>query len=83
MQDGRTRIKAFFGRFFHNVELENDQDIFAMGIVNSLFAMQLVLFVEKEFGITIENDDLDIDNFKSVNAIVRLIEQKQVSRSEA
>ena len=27
-----------------------DEDIFALGFVNSLLAMQLVLFVEKEFG---------------------------------
>ncbi len=79
MQDSRTRIKAFLGRFFQNLELQDDQDIFALGFVNSLFAMQLVLFVEKEFGITIENDDLEIDNFRSVNVIVQLIEQKQVA----
>ena len=37
--------------------------------------MQLVLFVEKEFGIAIENEDLDIDNFRSIQAITELVER--------
>lgn len=82
MQDSRVRVKAFFGHFFHDLDLQDDQDIFDMGFVNSLFAMQLVLFVEKEFDITIENDDLDMDNFRTVNAIARLVERKKVSASE-
>ena len=51
-----------------------------MGFVNSLFAMQLVLFVENHFGVAVEDDDLDIDNFKSINAIASLIERKTATR---
>ena len=76
MQDIRTKIKAFLARFLQNLDVQDDQDIFAMGVVNSLFAMQLVLFVENEFGISVENEDLDIDNFRSINAIVHLVEHK-------
>jgi len=75
-QEIRTQIRAFLAKFFNNIEVEDDQDIFAMGFVNSLFAMQLVLFVEKEFGIPIDNDDLDIDNFRSISALASLIERK-------
>jgi acyl carrier protein len=77
MQENKTRIRAFFARFHRNLDLHDDVDIFASGFVNSLMAMQLVLFVEKEFEIPIENDDLDLDNFRSVNAIADLIERKQ------
>ena len=56
--------------------MEDDEDLFASGLVNSLFAMQLVLFVEKEFSIKVENQDLDIANFKSVNAITGFIQSK-------
>ncbi len=74
--DIKTAIKAFLARFFSNIELEDDQDIFALGFINSLFAMQLVLFVEKEFSIKVEDDDLNIDNFRSINAITELVERK-------
>src|SRR2546429_8926137 len=75
MEDVSAKTRAFLARFFQNIDLQDDQDIFAMGFVNSLFAMQLVLFVENEFGISVENDDLDIDNFRSINAIVHLVER--------
>ncbi|GCE15663.1 acyl carrier protein [Tengunoibacter tsumagoiensis] len=73
----RTKVLAFLQQFFNSAVLGDDQDFFAMGFVNSLFAMQLVLFVEKEFGITVDNDDLDIDNFRTIRAIVSLVERKQ------
>jgi methoxymalonate biosynthesis acyl carrier protein len=80
MQDSSTKIKAFLARHIQNIDLQDDDDIFALGFVNSLFAMQLVLFVESEFGITLDNEDLDIDNFRSINAIADLIEQKTTAR---
>jgi acyl carrier protein len=61
---------------FINVNVADDEDIFASGLVNSLFAMQLVLFIEKEFSIKVENEDLDYDNFRTLNAIVGFIERK-------
>lgn len=85
MDEVKSKIRAFLAGFITNVTLQDHQDIFALGFVNSLFAMQLVLFVEKEFSITVENEDLNIDNFRTISAITHLIEQKtaeqQVARS--
>lgn len=77
----QTKIRDFLGKFFQNLELEDDQDIFALGFVNSLFAMQLVLFIEKEFDLKVEDEDLDIDNFRSIRAMTALIQRKTVSIS--
>jgi methoxymalonate biosynthesis acyl carrier protein len=79
----KKRIREFLARFFQNLNLEDNQDFFALGFVNSLFAMQLVLFVEKEFGFRVENDDLNIDNFRSIDAITRLIESKMSTQTTA
>jgi acyl carrier protein len=76
MDDRKIKIREFLVRFFRNHELKNDEDIFALGFVNSLLAMQLVTFVEKEFGITIEDDDLDLDNFRTIENIDALIARK-------
>jgi acyl carrier protein len=76
MQEAQSRIKTFLSRFLGNHELDEDEDIFATGFVNSMFAMQLVLFIEQEFQVTIENEDLDFDNFRTINAIVRLLDRK-------
>jgi acyl carrier protein len=53
-----------------------------MGLVNSLFAIELVLFVENEFSITAERDDLEIDNFSSIAALTRFVLDKQGSTGE-
>ncbi len=83
MDEIKGKIRTFLAGFITNVALQDDQDIFALGFVNSLFAMQLVLFVEKEFGLTVENEDLNIDNFRSINAITQLIEQKTADQKVA
>jgi len=76
MQKIQVKIKEFLSRFFRNHDLQLDEDIFALGFINSMFAMQLVLFIEQEFQINIENEDLDFANFKTINAMTRLIESK-------
>ena len=41
--------------------------------------MQLVAFVEGQFRIEIETEDLEIDNFRSVAAISGLVERKMAA----
>ena len=60
-----------------NLTFSNDDDIFAMGFVNSLFAMQLVNFIEQEFEIMVGDDDLDISNFNTVNNIAALVRKNR------
>jgi len=52
------------------------EDIFAAGHVNSLFAMQLVLFVETTFDFTLDAEDLEFDNFRSITSITDLVARK-------
>jgi methoxymalonate biosynthesis acyl carrier protein len=47
--------------------------------VNSLFAVQLVAFVENSLGVKVEDIDLDLANFNSVNAICGFVKQKSTT----
>ena len=76
MDDAKIKIRGFLSRFFQTSKLKDDDDIFALGFVNSLFAMQLVTWVENEFGVQIEDEDLDVENFNSITAISGLIMRK-------
>ena len=76
MDNIKTKVKGFLTRFFRNHEVNDDENIFDLGFVNSLFAMQLVMFLEKEFDIKIDNKDLDLNNFKTINAIANLVIRK-------
>ena len=70
------KVRDFLSSSFKADSFDDDDDIFALGFVNSLFAMQLVMFVENTFHIKVENDELDLDNFKSVNAITKYVNSK-------
>jgi acyl carrier protein len=76
MEENKEKIKNFLSRFLRNYDLQPDDDIFALGFVNSLFAMQLVMFVEKELGVQIEDEDLDLQNFNTINAIADFVQRK-------
>lgn len=72
----RQRIRDFLAPHFPNHELRDHEDIFLLGYVNSLFAMQLLAFVEKDFGLTIGTAELEMDNFRSIDALTGLVESK-------
>lgn len=78
MESYKEQIRAFVGRHLRGHHLQDGEDLFASGYVNSMFAMQLVQFVEQTFAVTVENEDLEIDNFRSVDAIAALVERKRV-----
>lgn len=59
-------------------DINNETEIFASGIVNSLFAIQLIMFIEKTFDISINIADLDFENFSSINTITNFIESKML-----
>lgn len=77
--DVKERTRAFLFRYVRTRQIEDTDDIFAMGLVSSLFAMQLVLFVEKEFGIKVANEDLDMKNFRTLSAISEFVAHKRAA----
>jgi acyl carrier protein len=58
-------------------ELDDDFDIFEAGLVNSLFAIELMTFLEKAFDIKVTMDDLDMENFKTVNSTGQFVQRKK------
>jgi methoxymalonate biosynthesis acyl carrier protein len=75
MEEIKARIRHFLGTRLRG-SLRDEDDIFALGFVNSIFALELVLFLEKEFEITVENEDLELDNFRSIEAMASLVRRK-------
>ena len=72
----KTKIRDFLAKYFTNYNLKDDEYIFSLGFVNSLFAMQLILFLEKEFSLTMANDDLELDNFRTIDRMANLVASK-------
>jgi acyl carrier protein len=74
--DIKQAVRQFIFSSIRLPDLGDDDNLFESGIVNSLFAVQLMTFVEKTFGIEVESDDLDIENFKSLNATTDFVVRK-------
>jgi acyl carrier protein len=54
-----------------------DKDLLEDGTIDSVTLMQLVSFVEEEFRIDVSDEDLVIDNFRSIRSIQELVDQKR------
>ncbi|HEY8981711.1 MAG TPA: phosphopantetheine-binding protein [Streptomyces sp.] len=81
--DARAQIRDFISGRFPQITFDDDQDIFEMGFVNSLFAMELVMFVERAFGVRVPNTELRRENFRSVTAITDVVERITAATASA
>jgi FkbH-like protein len=64
------------GVYEDDAAFSDDDNIFELGFVDSPFAIQLICFIEEEFQIAVRDDDLDIENFTSVNRVVEFVSRK-------
>ena len=78
-EDVKETLRRFVTRSINLPDLGDDDDLFESGLVNSLFAVQLMTFIEKNFGLEVEADDLDIKNFRSLNAAASFVLKKSVA----
>ena len=58
-------------------ELSYDEPIIEHSIVDSTEILKLVLFVETKYGITVDDSEITIENFGSIDAICAYVLSKQ------
>lgn len=75
--DTRQRIRCFLAQFIPDHQFDDEDNLFANGHFNSLFVMQLVLFVENELGFAVTDEYLEFENFSSVAAIARMVDGRE------
>ncbi|MDY6874847.1 MAG: acyl carrier protein [Chloroflexota bacterium] len=57
-------------------QLRNEASFLEEGVVDSTGVLELVLFVEETFGVTVEDDELLPENFDSVNQLATYVRAK-------
>jgi len=72
----RNFIESNLIAFDDDFTIDDDDNIFESGFVDSSVAMQLVVFVEGEFNIQVTDEDLDLVNFSTINRLVQFINKK-------
>ncbi len=82
MPEGTTRIEEEIREHIAGMalldkeEVDRDTSLFSAGLIDSLNLVQLVAFVEKQYGIKVGPMDLTLDNFDSVSRISSFIRSR-------
>ncbi|WP_400073579.1 acyl carrier protein [Zobellia russellii] len=58
-------------------EIEVDEDLLGSGLVDSIGMVQLILFIETEAAIKVLPEEMTIENFMTINHMLRFIDSKQ------
>ena len=61
--------------------LSDEDALFSSGRLDSLDAVETVVFVESEYGINFSEIDFDLTLLDSIAAIARLVDRSQLSRA--
>ncbi len=77
--DTKNKIRQFFGNTLENENIGDDDSLLLAGIIDSLKMMDLIEYLEKEFSLKVDEDELMPDNFDSINAIASFLEGKQTA----
>jgi D-alanine--poly(phosphoribitol) ligase subunit 2 len=69
----RDRVAAIFSSGLHLDVPSHDLDLFETGVLDSLTLVELLLRLEREFGVTTTVDDLDVATFRSIESIADFV----------
>ena len=75
----KDKIKAFIVEEFlfgKDDGLDDDASFLENGVIDSTGILVLVSFLEEEFSITVEDEELIPENLDSVNNVVAYVERK-------
>ena len=85
MNNMREVVRAFILENFLPGEdpknLTDDTELKESGILDSLSTLKLVTFLEEQFGVEFEADDLEAGNLSSIENIERLVKSKVAAKS--
>jgi acyl carrier protein len=73
----REFIKENFLYTRPDMELRDDDDLMKLGIIDSLGFVELVEEVQDRYGIQVQDIEITEENFSSVSALVRYLDQKR------
>ena len=61
--------------------IAHDEDLFATGVLDSLGVLQLVLFLEGQFGVKVADEEVVLENFQSLDAMAAYLDRKRTAEA--
>ena len=77
------RITRLFAEGLHVTIPSTDTDLFESGVLDSIGFVELLVQLEREFGIATGVDDLEVSNFKSIARIADYVSARAAAGSGA
>ena len=73
-----SELFIFFTEKYPNFfkDAKQGEDFSTINILDSISIMDLTMFIEKKYSISIDDSDVSFANFSSINSIVNFIENK-------
>ena len=69
-----ARVARLFETRLNIAVPDPDTDLFREGVLDSLSFVNLLLHLEREFGLAISLDDLELDRFRTIRSIAQYLE---------
>lgn len=79
MSEIKEKVREYINSEFNSTgeeEIKDDSALLTTGIIDSISALQLVDFLEKEFGIEFEAHEVDQENINSIDLIESFVQSK-------
>ena len=79
MNDIQQKVRAFIVENFlfgEDGSLKDDSSFLDEGIIDSTGVLELVSFLEEEFGIAVDDEELTPENLDSINNVMAYLQKK-------
>ena len=60
-------------------EIKPDDDLLATGVIDSLGILQLVMFVEEHFAVQIPDEDVLVENFRTIAVLTDYLDKRRAA----
>ncbi|MEU7039445.1 acyl carrier protein [Streptomyces varsoviensis] len=78
-RDVRKAVKEFLGRFVDDPDIFEERPIITAGLLDSLVATQMIDFIEQHCGAPVLDEDLELENFDTLDAIEEFVRRKRAT----
>ncbi len=77
MMSAKQTIRDFLSTLTQrDIQIGDDDSLLATKLLDSLKVIELIVFLESQFNVEFDSDDLTPDNLDTINALVGLLESK-------
>lgn len=82
MDNIRDKLNSFIKEnfLFEKGQIKEDQDLFKSGVVDSFGFVELLSFIEKEFGVNFNRADIEIEKFNTLVRITESVKEVQTKK---